>query len=728
MRSERPRRPWHLTDTSEREYFELLGDGLVVLQPPRKTGDPAKAGWSPPTGGAWIHLGADGSVRAFTGKVEVGQGTRNALRLVVADELDLPVARIDLTLGDTDLCPWDIGTFGSRSMPDAAPALRAVAASAREVLLERAEALYGLARPTLRFAYGGVLLPGTPVPVPFSELVRGWRELRQAAAGPPADTAPGHLAGAPFIDGDASDVVLGSRLYVSDLRLPGMLYGAVLHPPRYGAPLVRVDTGKARGLPGVLVVEEPDFVGVVAQTPWQAHAALGALEAEWGEAAAPGESEIEEHLRSHPVTEDSWDTDQSAVGDPVGALSSSSVTVRATYRTAYLAHVPLEPRAALARWEQGHLTVWVGTQTPFRAAQHVTKALGLPAEEVRVIAPYTGSAFGGKHGGEIALAAALLARAAQRPVLITYTREEEFRYGYFRPMAIIDLEAGAAGDGRLTSWVFHNVNAGAAGLRTPYAVANQKVTNALADSPLPQGAYRALAATANNFARESAMDELAVQLGVDPLAFRLKNLRDERVETVLRRACERAGWSNWKGGEGRGHGLALGREKGGHVATVVEVTVSPEGAVHVDRLVTAFEAGAIVHPDNLTSQVEGASIMALGGALFEAIRFGEGRVLNPDLSGYRVPRFSDVPEVEVVLVDRRDLPSAGGGETPMLAVAPAVANAIANATGHRLRSLPLLADGKLPAREESVPSGGGSAVPSAEPAAKAEGPAPATSP
>ena len=698
----RPRRPWDRTPAGEREYFDLLGEGLVVLLPPRQPSDSNAGGWSPPTGGAWIHLGSDGKVRAFTGKVEVGQGTRTALALVVAEELRVSLRQVDLVMGDTDLCPWDMGTFGSRSMADAAPALRSVAAGAREALLDRAAARRTAERERLEAMEGTVRVRGETQGVPYGELVRNLREL--VTVGPAVPVTPPQAwqqAGRPAVDPNAEEVVTGRRTYTSDVRRPGMLYGAVLHAPLYGARLSRVDLSSVEKRAGVHLVHDGEFVGVAASSPREAHAALGEVRAEWEATPQPGEPEIEQYLRTHPSTWDDWDTDENRTGDPEAALAAAAVTVEQTYRTAYIAHSPLETRSAVAEWEGSRLTVWVGTQTPFRAREHVAQALEIPLEDVRVIAPYTGSGFGGKHGGDVALAAARLARAAGRPVALDFSREEEFRYGYARPSAFIDVKVGAEKDGRLTAWVFHNVNAGAAALLSPYPVPNQKVDNELSASPIPQGSYRALAAPANNFARESAIDEVAARLGIDPLLVRERNLEDARLLEVLHRAADKVGWAGRTRQPGRGYGLAVGLEKGGRVATIAEVTVASDRSLRVDRLVLAYECGAIVHPENLRSQIEGAAVMALGGALFEAVHFEGGRILNPRFSMYRVPRFSDLPRVEVLMVDRKDLPSAGAGETPMIAVAPALANAIFDATGIRLRSLPLLSEGKVPTTESS---------------------------
>ena len=536
----------------------------------------------------------------------------------------------------------------------------------------------------------------------YGDLVRGRRQLEIARPSAlPIDPREWTRAGRPADEPGALEIVTGARRYTSDLRFPGMLYGKVLYPPSYGAKLVSVDLTAARARPGTTVVQEGDFVAVAAADPRSARAALLSIRAEWSPSDLPSEREIVGYLRAHPAEgEDFWDVIDHSVGDVATALAAAPISLRATYTTAYIAHVPMETHAAVAAWEQDRLTVWLGTQTPFRARDSLSDALGIPPSSVRVIVPATGSGFGGKHASELALAAARLARAARRPVRLTFTREEEFTQAYFRPMAIIDLRSGAEKDGTLTAWEFHNLNAGSAAARIPYSVPNQKIDNQPAESPLAQGSSRALAATANNFARESHLDELADRVGADPVEFRLRQLADERLAAVLRAVAERAGWEARAGSAsrtaGKGRGIAVGLEKGGRVATYAEVEVGPDRHLGIERIVTGYECGAIVHPSNLQSQVEGATVMALGGALFEAVRFERGRLLNPRLSEYRVPRFRDVPPIEVVLLDRPDLPSQGGGETPLIAVAPAIANAIFDATGRRLRSLPLVPDGIVP--------------------------------
>jgi isoquinoline 1-oxidoreductase len=348
----------------------------------------------------------------------------------------------------------------------------------------------------------------------------------------------------------------------------------------------------------------------------------------------------------------------------------------------------------MAQWSGDDLTVWTGTQRPFGVREELAQAFRMPEEHVRVLMPDMGSGYGGKHTGETAIEAARLARAAKRPVKIMWSREEEFTWAYFRPAAVIDISSAMRKDGKITSWEFHNYNSGAAGIPTFYDIENQRIEFHPASTPLRQGSYRALAATANHFARESFMDELAHLAKMDPLEFRVKNLKNDRLRTVFETAAKKFGWGQAKTSAGQGFGMGGGFEKGGNVATCAEVAVDRKsGEVKIVRLVTAFECGAIVNPDGLRNQLEGANIMALGGALFEAIEFADGKILNAHFADYRVPRFSDVPVLETVMIDRKDLPSAGAGESSLVGVAPAIANAIFDATGVRLRSLPLVPNG-----------------------------------
>jgi nicotinate dehydrogenase subunit B len=696
----RPRRPWDLCEPAERDWFGVLGDGLVTVWPPAA---PPPGMWAA-GGGAWIHCAPSGAVTAFTGKVDIGQDNQTALRLLVAEELPVHLGQVMLVQGDTDLCPFDIGTFGSRSMPDAGHPLRLAAAGARQLLTGLAARRWGVAPAALHAADG--MVSGGPggARLGYGELVAGLRQLEVLSAEPPlSDPVGWRLAGRVGHRAPRADVVTGDRRYVSDLQLPGMLHGAVLRPPSPGWTPRAVDTSAAAGLPGVTVVREDEFIGVTAADQATARKAAAMIRADWDEPPA-GPADMASYLREHPVAGQGWErpVDRSA-GNAGEALAAAALTVRATYTTAYLAHVPLETSAALADWDDnGRLTVRAGCNVPFAVRSRLAGTLGIDESDVRVIVPPTGGGFGGKHG-DVAIEAARLARAAGRPVLVHWTRAEEFTWGYLRPMAVIDIAAAADARGAIAGWDFTDVNAGAAGTAFPYRCANTRIRYQPAASPLAQGPYRALAATANTFARESCIDELAHAAGADPVAFRLSHLDDERLATVLRAAATHSARAAGPGAapDGQpGWGCAVGLEKDGRVATCAEVSVGPGGEISVTRIVTAYECGAIVNPDTVASQIEGGTIMALGGALFEQVRLDNGKLASPLLGDYRVPRFGDVPAIEVVLVDRPDIPSAGAGETPLIAVAPAIANAIFAATGRRLRSLPLLPAGSLPPHDD----------------------------
>ena len=681
----RPRRPWDLSPPAEREWFEILGDGLVVV-------------WPPPdgAGGAWVHVSPSGTVTAFTGKVDVGQDNRAAFRLLVAEELVVDPGTVQIVQGDTDLCPWDQGTFGSRSLPEAGEWLRRAAAGAREALRDLGlaggpdgarrsyrELLTGLRRLV-------VLDTEPPLTPPTAWRIAGHgpRPLTRRHEGLAGDVA-GRL-----------DVVTGNRRYASDQVVPGMRYGAVLRPPVRGATLRAADTRIPQQMPGVEVVVDGEFVGVTAPDLATARRAVAAIAADW-DSPAPIAGPMADYLRAHPAPGRGFQQPvDHGRGDTGAALAAAAPVITATYTTAYLAHVPLETRAAVAEWAGGRLTVWTGNNVPFPLRQRLAEMFGLDAQDVRVIVPPTGGGYGGKHGDE-AIEAARLARATASPVQVHWSRAEEFQFGYVRPMAVIDIRAGLDHQGSIAAFDLTNVNAGSQGTAFPYAAKSWRLRYQPAASPLAQGSYRALAATANTFARETALDELAHAAACDPLRFRLDRLADERLAAVLRAAAGRFGWEPGRGvavgqGVAVSQGVAVGLEKGGRVATCAEVATDSQGTVVINRIVTAYECGAIVSPATVISQIEGGTVMALGGALFEQVQLADGHQETRSLAGYRVPRFSDIPDIEAVLVDRPDIASAGAGETPLIAVAPAVGNAIFAATGRRLRTLPLLPQNQSP--------------------------------
>jgi isoquinoline 1-oxidoreductase len=685
----------HQFHLGRRDFFTVLGGGLLVSLAagrvvPQESGHTRGGHEVPQDLDAWLHISETGEVTAFTGKVEVGQNARTSLAQQIAEELRVPLPSIRLVMGDTDLTPYDMGTFGSRTTPQMGPQLRKVAATARSMLLEKAAENWHMSAADLLVENGQVIDPKHGRRISYAELTRGQKlaklipddpELR-----PPQDWT---IAGTSAAKIRGRDLVIGAHKYASDISLPGMLQGKVVRPPTLHARLVTSNTAEAEKIPNVVVVRDGDFVGVAAPDKSTAERAASAVKLVWDAPRQSSEGDLFSDLRN-PSGEKQ--VEQYVVGSLDEVRSQAAKTLERSYTVAYIAHVPLEPRAAVAEWKGDQLTVWTGTQRPFAVREELASALHIPETKIRVIVPDTGSAYGGKHTGEAAVEAARLAKSAGRPVKLVWTREEEFTWAYFRPAGVMDVKSGAQADGTLLFWEFDNYNSGPAAMRTPYEVPHQRIRFHPADAPLRQGSYRSLAAAANHFARESHMDELAHELKMDPLEFRLKNLSNPRLRAAFETVAERFGWAKQKHGSGRGCGIAGGIEKGGHVATCAEVE-SEGDQVKVIRVVEVFDCGAVVNPQGLRNQVSGAIVQGLGGALFEAIHFENGRILNPRLSQYRVPRFSDLPEIEVVEPDRKDQPPVGAGETPLTGIAPAVANAIFDAAGIRLRSMPLVPKG-----------------------------------
>jgi len=695
--------PAYRFQVDRRDFFKFLGAGIVVSCVLKDVGAGQESGGGrrggealPKDIGSWLHIGEDGVVTVYTGKVEMGQNIRTSLTQAVAEELSVAPEKIRMVMGDTKLTPFDRGTFGSLTTPVMNLQLRRVASAARDVLVGVAAAQWNVDRKGLVAAEGKVTDVAGKRSVEYAALAKG--QLLTAtlpAEDPLIPASQWKVAGQSMPKVDGRDFVTGKHRYPSDQKVPDMLHGKILRPAAFGATLASVDTSRAEQMPGVTVVRDGNFVGVAAPTAETAGRAVAAIKAEWKSDPQPSSKELFDVLKktSSEGADPTGDAGRVTTGTVDEAMAAAEHRLQQTYTVSYIAHTPLEPRAALAQWEGDNVTVWTGTQRPFGVRAELAEAFHIPEDHVRVLMPDTGSGYGGKHTGETAIEAARLARAAKRPVRVVWTREEEFTWAYFRPAGVMDLSAGARKDGTITAWEHHNYNSGAAGIKTYYEIANQRIQFHPSRSPLRQGSYRALAATANHFARESFMDELAHGLKMDPLEFRLKNMKNDRLRAVFETGAKKFGWGGAKAA-GHGFGMGGGYEKLGYIATFAEVAVNAKsGEVKVVRVVTAFDCGAIVNPDNLRNQIEGSNIMGLGGALFEAIEFENGRILNGRMSEYRVPRFSDVPVLETVLVDRKDMPSVGAGECPMVGLAPAIANAVFDATGVRLRGLPLVPNG-----------------------------------
>jgi CO/xanthine dehydrogenase Mo-binding subunit len=670
-----PRR--YTFELERRDFMRLFGGGLVVMVAAsdllaQESGRARPQGrGDTPDLAAWLHIDEAGRAQVCAGKVEIGQNIRTSLSQTVADELRVPMASITMVMADTDRTPYDAGTFGSLTTPRMAPQLAKAAATAREMLVDQAAARWQVDRATLT-ARDGTVIARDGRTVSYGDLTKG-QALSGTIPATPAVEPPAkwQLRGTPIKKVDGRDFVTGRHQYTPDVLRPGMLHGRIVRPDGYGGTLASVDDAKARGMTGVVVVRDADFLGVVAPTARAAARAASAIQATWKvPAGQPSSETIYEYLKKNP--------DRASTPAAVDTIQMPAGVVRAfeaSYRIPYIAHTPLEPRAAVAEWQDGKLTVWTGTQRPFGVRTELAEAFRIPEDRVRVIVPDMGSGYGGKHTGEAAIEAARLAKAAGKPVKLVWTRAEEFAWAYFRPAGVIDIKSGVDASGRIVAWAFDNWNSGSSGIQTPYDIALKPTVFHASKTPLRQGSYRALAATANHYAREMHMDAMARALGVDAVDFRLQHLKsDPRMRAVLTAVAQRIGWPK-PSAAGRSLGIACGTEKAGYVATAAEVSRAANGFT-VERIVIAFECGAIVNPDGLNNQVEGSIVQGLGGALFEAIEFADGHLRNGSMEQYRVPRFKDVPVIETILLDRRDIPSAGAGESSMIAVAPAIGSAV----------------------------------------------------
>ncbi len=694
-------------NVSRRQFVQVLGAGILIAvvvdpsevaaQNPNRRGRGGFGGGRPTTVAARLHIGKDGAITLLTGKVEAGQGARAEMTQAAAEELRVAAERIAVLMADTGLVPNDGITAGSGSTPRTVPVIRQAAAFARQLLVELACRRWDVKPADVDVRDGKVIhgasnreqtyadlagaddaatlfkqnVPENVTVTPVSE----WKVLGQSVHRP-----------------NRRDIVTGAHAYPSDTIRKGMLHGRILRPASYGAKLSKIDLEPAKAMSGVIAVQDEQFVGVAAPSTFQAAQALEAIAAtaQWETAPHPASSELYEYLKQH--------VRGGLPKNPFAAdLANAAKSLKQEYRVAYVQHAPMEPRAAIAEWEGGKLTVWTSSQNPFGVRTELARAFRISEDAVRVIVPDFGGGFGGKHSGEAAVEAARLAQAAGRPVSLRWTRPEEFTWAYFRPAGVIEVEAGLDANGKITSWHFVNVNSGPSAIETPYRIAQARGQFVQSEPPLRHGSYRALASTANLFARECFMDELAAAAGHDPLEFRLTHLDNPRLKAVLEEAAKRFDWAGrakaTEKDSNLGVGLSCGTEKGSFVAACVEVKIDRErNRFSVEKVCQAFECGAIVNPDNLLSQIQGAIVMGLGPVLREEMRFEKGKMLNAAFARYHVPRFDDLPELDIHLLNRPDLPSAGAGETPLIAVAPAIANAVSRATGQRVREMPI----KLP--------------------------------
>ncbi len=686
-----------------RRDFLKLGTGLVVYFWAGPMDVFGQAPPAPPTDfNAYIKIGADNRVTCMIGKVEMGQGIETALAQNLAEELDVAFDSIDMIMGDTDLCPWDIGTFGSQGNRILGPILRGAAAEARAVLLQMASEHLNAPVERLQVKNGVVTDPASGKHVTYAELVQGKRIERKLGKVPVKPATSYKVMGTSAPRKDAIEKVTGKARYTADFTLPGMVFARILRPPAHGATLKSIDTSAAEKVPGVQVVKDGDLIAVIGDRPDIADKALGLIKAQFE--PSPNKldnNSIFDHLVEakveHKVMAEKGNL---AEGEKAGELFEQ------TYYHSYGAHAHMETHTSLVKIEGGKATVWASTQRPFGVRDAVAKTLGLTPQNVRVITPYVGGGFGGKNYPQNAVEAARLAKLVGRPVQLVWDRSEDFMYDRFRPAGVVKIRSAMTKEGRLASWDFTVYAAGDWGSVTFYDVPNSRTVAAPITGlawqrgdtaggvhPFNVGAWRMPGTNTISFARESHMDMLASKAGIDPLEFRLKHLSDKRMRGVLEAVAKQFGWTPGKTPSGRGVGVSCGVIYGTYIASMAQVEVDKNtGAVQVKRIVTAADPGTVVNPEGARQQVESCITMGLGYALSEEVLFKDGEVLARNFDTYEIPRFSAMPKMEVVLVDNRQFPPDGMGEPPIITMGSVIANAIYDATGARLLQLPMTPD------------------------------------
>ena len=673
---------------------DLHGDAALVV-----TGSPQWAGeleLREPPGPEVTLLMVDrkGECIAFSGKVEYGQGIRSGFSLAIADELDVPLASVRLILGDTDLVPYDRGTVGSQSTMTVGIQLRRAAATARRALIALAAEHWAVDAASLATSEGHVFLSGEPSRrISYAGLLQG-QTLRLPI---PEDMTTKHAEDFVFMGRDAPRTdalarVTGQAKYSQDIVVDGMLHGKILRPPSYGARPQQIDTAGSERVPGfVMVVRDGDFVGVLCEREDTAEQALDAIRVRWQEdLELPSDSDLPGLLKEKAgetviLREE---------GSPAEGIAQADHVLEGSYFIPYVANVPMETSTAVASWDGGKLTVWSGDRSPFGVRDELARALDMSEDRIRVIAPEVGGSFGTKGTYGVAYEAALLSKAAGRPVRVAHSRSEEFMWGTVRPAALIEIRSGFQADGKIVAWdctAYHTGDRpqrGQRGADTPYNTPNVRIAVADCESPLRAGSYRSLGCAANHFAREVHIDEIAASLKMDPVELRLMNLTHPRLSRVLRQTADRFDWESRRTESSTGMGVAIGYDAGSYVAQCVELVVARR-AVNVQRVVAGIDCGMVVNPEGVRNQVEGSIIMGMGTAVREAVEFDSGRLLNPVFSRYRVPRINDTPQIEVVLVGDSTTPSTGAGEPGIVPIAAAIDNAVYDATESRIRELPI---------------------------------------
>lgn len=687
------------TGMKRRSFFKVLGGGIIIFFNPFGACDLLGAPLPQPRSltkdyNAFLHIAEDGTITCFTGKIEMGQGIITSLPQMMADELNVPLKSIKMIMGDTDLCPYDQGTWGSLTTRAFGPAMRAAAAEARAVLVEMASEKLGVPVDQLEVKDGMVSDAGNASrSISYAELAKGKKLEKYLDVKPPVeDYTKFFYVGTPRMHSDAYEKVTGRAKYTGDMKLPGMLHARILRQPSHGAKLVAADTSAVEKMDGVKVIRDGDFIAVVSESRDLADLAVVRISAEY----TYDELKVSNETLFDYINKGEYRINVVRTsGEPDTAAEQCDKVFEHEYHDPYLAHAPIEPHTALASFEGEKLTVWASTQSPFGLQDSIVRDLGLARENVRVITPFVGGGFGGKSANSQGVEAARLAKLTGKPVMVAWTRDEEFFYDTFHPAAVVKVKSGLDKAGSIHLWDYHVYLAGTRGAETIYDVPNDRATSYSQDRskypvhPFGTGAWRAPNNNTNTFARETQIDIMANAAGMDPLEFRLNNLKDEKMIACLKSVADKFGYVAGKTPSGRGIGIACGTDAGTWVAEMAEVEVNKNtGQVKVVRIACSQDMGLCVNPQGALIQMEGCITMALGYTFSEELRFEGGNIADRNFDTYQIPKFSWVPKIECVILDRKDQAPQGGGEPAIIAVGAAVGNAIFDAVGARLFRVP----------------------------------------
>jgi CO/xanthine dehydrogenase Mo-binding subunit len=722
--------------------FSLMGQaGTVLAQqpstPPQPNGTPQSPQSAPGAApsspidpkqvDSWLAVGQDNKVTIFSGRVELGTGTRTALAQIAADELYVPFESISMVQGDTVRAPDEGYTAGSKTIQVGGVSVRNAAAQARQALLEMASARLGAPQASLTLENGTISVTGNPsAQVTYGQLIGG-QKFNLGISGQPALKDPSlyTVVGQSIPRLDLPNKIYGQPSYVQDLRVPGMLHGRTIHPAGIGATVANVDESSIATVADLVkVVRNGNYVGVVARSEWGAIQAARNLKVDWATAdSLPDQSQLPSWIRQQPTT----DKQIASSGDVDGALSNAANVITATYSQPYQNHASIGPSCAVADVQGDHATIYSSTQGVYPLRGAIAQLLGVSAENVHVVHMEGSGCYGHNGFDDAAGEAALLSQAVGQPVRVQWMRQDEHVWEPHGPTMLVDVRGAVDGQGKVIAWDYqvwtpthstrpggHAANLLPGMLVTPpppdaengfgggdrnaptnYTFANNRVNvHWLSNSPIRVSALRSLGAMANTFANESFMDELAYAAEVDPLQFRLNHLDDPRAIAVVQAAADKIGWQphTSPANTGRGLGIAFARYENNetYVATAADVSVdSGTGKITLNHIVVAHDSGLIINPDGLRNQIEGNVVQSASRAILEQVNFDSSKITSVDWRTYPILRFQDIPQIDVVLINHPDQPAWGAGEITTLTTPPAIANAIFHAVGQRMRSVPL---------------------------------------